>query len=186
MMARFFRPRLGVSAAAAVLGAAVVLAGCADDSRTLNCPGVAILADAAIRPVLKAAAAATDPSAVLYTVQATDIETSCKLDRRRGQTDSNVSLTFRATRPPNGQPAHYVVPYFLAINQGERVISKRMFNVAIDFTPGASSVTVQTAINDTVLNLDNGRLPMEYQFLVGMQLSADEQLYLKTVGPYAP
>jgi hypothetical protein len=186
MMARFSRPRLGVPAAVMVFGAAVALAGCADDSRTLNCPGVAILADAAIRPVLKAGAVPTDPSAVLYTVQATNIETSCKLDRRRGQTDSDVSLSFRATRPPSGQPAHYVVPYFLAINQGERVINKRMFSVVIDFAPGASSVTVQTAINNSVLNLDNGHLPMEYQFLVGMQLSADEQVYLKAVGPYAP
>jgi len=185
-MARFSRPRLGVPAAAVVLGAGLALAGCADDSRALNCPGVAILADAATRPVLKAGAAATDPSAVLYTVRATDIDSSCTLDRRRGQTDSNVSLTFRATRPPSGQPAHYVVPYFLAINQGERVINKRMFNISIDFAPGASSVTVQTAINNTVLNLDNGRLPMEYQFLVGMPLSAEEQAYLKTVGPYTP
>jgi hypothetical protein len=185
-MARFSLTRLGVPAAAVVLGAMAALAGCANDARTLNCPGVAILADAAIRPVLKAGAVATDPSAVLYKVQATDIETSCNLDKRRGQTDSNVSLTFRATRPPSGQPAHYVVPYFLAINQGERVINKRMFNVVIDFAPGASSVTVQTAINNTVLNLDNGHLPMEYQFLVGLQLSADEQAYLKAVGPYAP
>jgi hypothetical protein len=186
MMPRFSRPRLGVPAALAVFGAAMALAGCADDSRRLNCPGVAILADASTRPVLKTGAVPTDPSAVLYTVQATDIQTSCTLDRRRGQTDSNVSLTFRATRPPSGQPAHYVVPYFLAINQGERVINKRVFSVVIDFAPGASSVVVQTAVNDSVLNLDNGHLPMEYQFLVGMQLSADEQTYLKAVGPYIP
>ena len=184
-MARFFSPRLGVLAVAA-FGAAAVLAGCADDSRALNCPGAAILADAAIRPVLKPGAAATDPAAVLYSVQALDIETNCRLDQRRGITDSNVGLTFHATRPPSGQPAHYVVPYFLAINQGVRVLNKRVFNVTIDFAPGASSVTVKTAVNDTVLHLDNGHLPLEYQFLAGMQLSADEQAYLKTVGPYTP
>lgn len=184
-MSRFSRPRLGVFAAVAVTGAALALAGCANDARNLNCPGVAILADAATRPVLKAGAVA-DPSALLYTVHAMDIDTSCSLDRRRGETLSNVSLTFRATRPPSGQPAHYVVPYFLAINQGERVLNKRVFNVVIDFAPGASSVTVQTAVNDTLLKLDNGHLPMEYQFLVGLQMSADEQAYLKTMGPYTP
>jgi hypothetical protein len=183
MMARFSRPRLAVLAAC---GAALALAGCRDDSRALNCPGVAILADAATRPALKAGAAPTDPAAVLYTVQAVDIESSCVLDARRGQTDSNISLTFRATRPPSGQAAHYVVPYFLAVNQGERVINKRLFNIAIDFAPGVSSVVVQTAINDNQLKLDNGRLPMEYQFLVGFPLSAEEQAYNKAVGRYTP
>ena len=182
-MARFSRQRLVVLAAVA---AALALAGCRDDSRTLNCPGVAILADAATRPVLKAGAPPTDPASVLYTVQAIDIDSSCRLDARRGETDSNVNVTFRATRPPSSQAAHYVVPYFLAINQAERVINKRSFNIAVDFAPGASSVMVQTSILDTVLKLDNGRLPMEYQFLVGFPLSAEEQAYNKAVGRYTP
>lgn len=185
MMVRFFRPRLGVLAVVA-FGAAALLAGCNNDARTLNCPGAAILADASNRPVLKPGAGNADPAALLYTVQATFIDTSCTLDQRRGVTDSNVDLTFRATRPPSGQPAHYVVPYFLAINQGERVLNKRTFSIVIDFAPGVSSVTVQTAVNNTVLHLDNGHLPMEYQFLAGMQLSADEQSYLNVVGPYTP
>ena len=78
----------------------LVLSGCNDDNRIAQCPGAAILADAAVRPVLKQGAAATDPSAVLYTVRVTGIETNCTLDRRVGQTDSNVTLTFRATRAP--------------------------------------------------------------------------------------
>jgi len=182
-MARFSRSSL---AAVAVCGAALALASCRDDSRTLNCPGAAILADAATRPVLKAGAVPTDPAAVQYSVQVVDIQSSCTLDARRGQTDSNVSLTFRATRPPSGQAAHYVVPYFLAVNQGERVLNKRLFNITVDFAPGASSVTVQTAINDIQLKLDNGRLPMEYQFLAGFPLSAEEQAYNKAVGRYTP
>jgi hypothetical protein len=183
MFARFSRQRLGTVAVAV---AVLALAGCRDDSRSLNCPGVAILADAGTRPVLKAGLAPTDPAAVLYTVQAVDIDTSCRLDARAGQTDSNVSITFRATRPPSGQAAHYIVPYFLAVNQGTRVINKRMFNVVVDFAPGASSVVVQTAINDTVLKLDNGHLPMEYQFIAGFPLSAEEQAYNNAVGRYTP
>ncbi len=165
---------------------AMVLYGCDAVPRTFNCPGSALLADAATRPVLKPGAAATDPASLLFTVHAVTIDTNCVLDRRAGETSSNVELTFRATRAPSGQAAHYVVPYFLAINQGERVINKRVFNITIDFAPGASEVIVQTAINRTVLRLENGHLPTDYQYLAGLPLSEAEQAYLKSVGPYTP
>ena len=185
-MPRFSRSRLAFRAVPLAVGAVLVLSACNDDNRIAQCPGAAILADAAVRPVLKEGAAATDPAAVLYTVRVTGIETSCSLDRRQGQTDSNVTLTFRATRAPNGQAVRYTVPYFLAINQGQRIINKRAFNVQIDFGPGVSSVTVQTAINSTVLKLENGHLPTDYQFLAGMPLSETEQAFVKTMGPYTP
>jgi hypothetical protein len=172
-------------AAMAVLGM-LALSGCSDSRASLNCPGAAILADVAARPVLKPGAAPTDPAALLYTVQATNIETSCTLDVRRGITTSDVTLTFRGTRPPSGQAAHYVVPYFLVINQEARVINKRMFNIVIDFLPGASIVTAQTTIANTELHLENGHLPQDYQFLAGFPLSDAEQAYNKAVGPYTP
>jgi hypothetical protein len=184
MMPGFSRFRFTILPAVAAFAA--VLSGCNDSPRAFNCPGSAILADAATRPVLKPGAAATDPAALLFTVHAVTIDTDCVLDRRAGETDSNITLAFRATRAPNGQAAHYVVPYFLAINQGERVINKRLFNMEIDFAPGASTVTVETAIRRTVLRLENGHLPTDYQFLAGFQLSDTEQAYLKSVGPYTP
>ena len=183
MMPGFSRFKL---AALAALAATASLSGCSDSRNTLNCPGMAILADAAVRPVLKPGMAATDPSAVLYTVRVQNIEGSCTLDRRAGETTSDLTLTFRATRAPSGQAAHYVIPYFLAINQAERVINKRVFNLRLDFAPGASSVTVQVAVPQTTLKLENGRLPTDYQFLAGLQISDAEQAYRKTMGPYTP
>lgn len=179
-------PRSRFAALSALVAFSTAFSGCNDTPRIVSCPGSAILADAATRPVLKPGAAATDPAALLYTVHAITIDTNCVLDRRAGETNSNIDLTFRATRTPNGNAAHYVVPYFLAVNQGERVINKRVFNVVFDFAPGASAITVQTAVNNTVLRLENGHLPSDYQFLAGLQLSDAEQAYLKSVGPYTP
>ena len=180
MMPRFSR-------AVATLGALMVLIGCNNDTRFANCPGAAILADLAARPVLKpGATVATDPSALLYTVSLVDISTKCSLDIRAGQTQSSVELTFRATRSPSGRAASYSVPYFLAINQAERVINKRQFNAQFAFTPGSSSVTFQTAVDGTTLKLENGRLPTDYQFLAGMDLSDAERAYVTAMGPYKP
>jgi hypothetical protein len=179
MMPRFFR-------AATALSALLALADCSNDQRFVNCPGAAILADLATRPVLKPGAAAADPSSLLYTVSVVDISTTCSLDIRQGQTVSSVEITFRATRAPSGQAAHYVVPYFLAINQAERVINKRQFNAQFDFTPGSASVTFKTAVDGTTLKLENGRLPTDYQFLAGMDLSDAERAYVMAMGPYTP
>jgi hypothetical protein len=61
-----------------------------------------------------------------------------------------------------------------------------VFNLRIDFAPGASSVTAQTAITQTTLRLENGHLPTDYQFLAGLQISDAELAYRKTMGPYTP
>jgi hypothetical protein len=62
------------------LGAALALAGC--NERIVVCPGIAVLADAATRPVLKPGSAGVDPSAVLYTVEMTGISQKCRARRR--------------------------------------------------------------------------------------------------------
>jgi hypothetical protein len=123
---------------------------------------------------------------VLYTISLTDIQTSCVLDAHAGQTDSNVTVSFRATRAPSGQAAHYLVPYFLAINQGERVLNKRQFTAEVNFAPGAASVSFQTAITSTVLKLDNGHLPTEYQFLAGFEISDTERAFRAAMDRYVP
>jgi len=171
MMPRIFRPAL------AVLGAAFLLAGC-NNPRVTLCPGAAILADTAIRPVLKPGAVAADPSALLYTVEMTGVTQGCRLDTRAGEATSEIRLSFRATRMPTGQPARYVVPYFVAVNQGERIISKRAFNITLDFPAGATVVTFSTEIAGSVLKLENGRLPTDYQYLAGLEVSEAERGYL--------
>jgi hypothetical protein len=172
MRHRIFRPAL------AVLGAALALAGC-NTQRVTLCPGAAILADAAIRPVLRPGTVNADPSALLYTVEMTGVEQSCSLDTRAGEANSDIRLTFRATRAPTGQPARQVVPYFVAVNQGERIITKRAMNITLDFPAGAAVVTFSTAIDSSVLKMENGRLPTDYQYLAGLEMNAAERGYLQ-------
>ncbi len=179
MRHRIFRPAL------AVLGAVLLLAGC-NGPRVILCPGAAILADAAIRPVLRPGTVNADPSALLYTVEMTGVEQSCSLDTKAGEADSNVRISFRATRAPTGQAARYVVPYFVAVNQGERIIIKRVLNITLDFPAGAAVVTFSTAIDGSVLKLENGRLPTDYQYLAGLEMDAAERGYLQARSRKSP
>lgn len=175
MMPRIFR------IAFAVLGGALLLAGC-NAPRVILCPGAAILADTAIRPVLKPGAVAADPSSLLYTVEMTGVTESCRLDTRAGEATSDIRFNFRATRAPTGQAARYTVPYFIAVNQGERIITKRVINLTVDFPAGAAVVTFSTTFDRSVLRMESGRLPTDYQYLAGLEISAAERAYLLASG----
>jgi hypothetical protein len=184
MKPRFLLPNFKW-AAMAVLGAALALAGC-NGPRIVLCPGASILADTATRAVLKPGSAAIDPTAVLYTVEVTAINQTCSLDTRLGQSDSNIRISFRATRTPTGQAARYTVPYFLVINQAERIINKRVFNATVDFPAGASAIVFETSITDSKLKFENGRLPSDYQYLAGLELNETERAYLQAMGRVTP
>ena len=183
MMPRFLMPGFP-RAALALLGAALALSGC--NERLTICPGVAVLADAAVRPVLKPGSAAVDPSAQLYRVEVTNISQRCVLDVQDGQSDSNIRISFRASRAPTGQAARYSVPYFVAVNSADRIITKRGFTATVDFPPGAAMVTFETTVNSAVLKFENGRLPSEYQFLAGLEMSDAERAYVKAMGNVTP
>ena len=171
-------------AAMALLGVLTLL-GC-NNQRANICPGLAILSDAATRPVLKPGSAAVDPSALVYTVEMTGISQTCNLNTLSGESTTNIRISFRAIRAPSGQAARYIVPYFLAVNQAERIVIKRAFSVAVEFPAGASAVTFDAAINRSVLKLENGRLPVDYQYLAGLEVSPTEISYLQAMGRVTP
>src|ERR1019366_3866115 len=96
---------------------------------------------------------------------------------RLGETTSTLTLNFRATRPPSRDAASYSLPYFVAVNQAERVLSKQMSILRFDFAPGATSTTAQETISKLVVTLENGHLPTDYQFLSGLQISDAQRAY---------
>jgi hypothetical protein len=167
-----------------VLGAALALAGC-NNNRVVLCPSAAILADTAAETVFRPGAPA-DPSGEVFTAYMVTIATDCELDKTAGQSKSSINLTFRAVRPPAADAATYSLPYFLAVNQGERLISKQMLNVKFQFAPGATVATADASFDYLPIDLENGHQPNEYQWLAGFQLSDAQRAYNKKTGPYLP
>ncbi len=168
-----------------LFGSVLLLSGC-NGPRLVPCPAAAILSDTATRPVLKPDSTGTDPSALLYTMEVTAISQTCSLNIRDGESTSNIRMSFRAMRAPSGQAARYVVPYFVAVNQAERIINKRVYNATVDFAPGVASVVFETQLTNTVLRFENGRLPTDYQYLAGLEVSEVERSYLAAMGRFAP
>lgn len=166
------------------LAAPLILMGCGDKAVVL-CPSAAVLTDTATETVFRPGAPA-DPSGEAFTATLTDASTDCLFDKVAGETTSSLTLNFRATRPPSRDAASYSLPYFVAVNQAERVISKQMFTVHFDFAPGATSTTTQEPISQLIVTLENGHLPTDYQLLSGLQISDAQRAYNQKYGRYLP
>jgi hypothetical protein len=169
--------------AAAILSA-VWLTGCESENKLANCPSAAVLAPASTLTAFPPNAA-KDPAAALYTVGLVDAKTDCELDPEEGQTESSLELTFRAKRSAADQAATYKVPYFVAVVQGTRVLSKRIFWINFGFSAGEKSTSFQDSVASTVINLENGKKPYDYELISGIQLTHEQLEYNKSVGRYA-
>lgn len=169
----------------AVLGLALLpLAGC-NTSKVNFCPVPVILADAS-QLVIFREGAPQDLSGEAYRVSLAGTRTSCQINRKTGETDSSLTLTFRATRAPVADGAHYTVPYFVAVTRGDQLIEKRILNVSFDFAPGASVATFEEAPDDFDITLESGHQPYEYQLMAGFQMTPAQVDYNKRMGRFAP
>ena len=169
----------------AVAAASLGLLGCTSSANVVLCPNAAILADTATETVFRAGAPA-DLSGELFTANMTTATTQCRFDKTQGTTYSSLDLGFRATRAPSPDPASYSLSYFVAVNQAERVISKEMYTVRLNFAPGAATATAEESIDQTVINLERGHLPDDYQLLSGFQLTEAQRAYSQKMGHYLP
>ena len=171
------------AAVAAILSTAW-LAGCGSDTKVVNCPSAAALAPTSTLTAFEPGAP-KDPADALYTVGVVNVTTDCNFDSDAGTTESTLELTFRAKRKDAGKAATYKVPYFVAVTEGTRILSKRIFWVNFDFSSGESTTEFHDSVGSTVINLENGKKPYDYELLAGLQLTHDQLEYNKSIGRYA-
>ena len=174
------KTRLSLLALCAGLG----LAGCNQPNLAL-CPAGAILADTASHTLFRPGAP-TDLSGEVLTARLTDFKTGCTFDKQAGSTYSDVTLSFRATRPPSADAAHYSLDYFITVSSEVRILDKKMYRVSFDFAPGATVATAEESPPRVTVNLERGHQPADYQLLAGFQLTEAELNYNRRMGRYLP
>jgi len=171
---------------AAIALAAMALSGCGSDSKqALTCPSAAIIAPAESLTTFKKGMH-NDPKGELYTVGLIDVKTDCTLDIDNGTTDSTLALRFRAKRAESQSEASYRVPYFVAVSLDGKVLAKRDIWVNFGFRAGEETSVFRGEVESTVINLENGKKPYEYQLVIGLQLTHDQLEYNKKMSRFAP
>ncbi len=170
-------------AALAAVAAVAFLAGCSSSNKVKMCPTAGILVPTssltAFRPGMQ-----NDPAGVLYTAGVDSVKTDCDFDSDNGTTDSSLDISFKATRPPNTEETSYKVPYYVAVAQEGRILTKHDFWVTFTFPAGAASTTFTDTVASTFVTLMNGKKPYDYEILVGMQLTHDQLDYNNKSGHY--
>jgi hypothetical protein len=177
---RIVRP-LGATALAAL-----ALAGCSSDKpKAPTCPYAAVIVPTSTLTTFKPGMH-NDPSGELYTVGITNVRTDCTLDADNGTTDSTLALSFKAKRTASPNSASYRVPYFVAVVLDGKVLAKHDIWANFGFAPGNATTVFDDEVASTVINLENGRKPYEYEIVVGLQLTHDQLEYNKKMSRFAP
>jgi hypothetical protein len=159
----------------------LLLAGCS--SRILICPVPAILADTQSVTLFRPGTT-PDLANELFTVSLVNATNDCTYNTRDGLVRASLELTFRATRSPTNEAATYSVPYFVAVNEGAKIYSKRLYTLKFTFAPGAAVATITQAPDDVQIKVANGKLPWNYQQLTGFQMTAAQIDYNKSRSRY--
>ena len=165
---------------------AVLLAGCQSTIEKNSCPVVTILQTTSAMTVFKDGYQG-DPSGKLYAIQATRVSSSCDFDRDEGVSNSDIDVTFRATRTPTGDASSYTFAYYVAaVQDGSAVLSKQAYTGTFAFAPGEASTEFSVNVPSTVIKLANGVKPYQYSIVVGLQLTKEQLDYQNRTGSFAP
>ena len=165
------------------VAAVLVAAGCSN--RIVVCPVPAILADTANVTVMRPGAV-PDLANELYSVSLINAESDCAFNQRTGVIKSSLDLTFRATRAPSADAATYSVPFFVVVHENNKLFSKHIYQLRFTFAPGAATATIKQSPDETSIQLENGKLPWNYQLLAGFQLTPEQIAYNEKKGRYLP
>ncbi|MBS0471531.1 MAG: hypothetical protein JSR60_10700 [Proteobacteria bacterium] len=171
---------------AALAGLALLLTGCQTAKQRALCPAVSILATTSNLTKFKEGLQG-DPSGVQFTIEMIAVKPSCDVDVDEGTTDSDIDITFRATRPPNGDQAHFTAPFYVApLLDGKTILDKKMLATAFTFQPGETSITFKENVPSTLIKFANGVKPYQYSIVVGLQLTPEQLTYSKNHGRFGP
>jgi hypothetical protein len=165
--------------------AGLLLSGCGLRTIVKMCPVASVLADTESYPFFRPGMDG-DPAGEAFNAKIVGVTTDCDYDARLMRSDSDAEVMFRATRTPTGEAATYSVPYFLAVTYAGEIRTKKNFSVEFTFAPGASTAEFSQDVESIVNQVEPGKLPFDYQILVGMQLSEAQMNYNKLMGRYTP
>jgi hypothetical protein len=168
---------------AGIAAAAALLAGCIA-AKTDNCPTMAALLDASSQTIFRQGTS-PDPANVLYNVRIVDVSGKCDFNKKKRSADTDLTVTFRATRAPSGEAAQYSANYFVGITEGsDRILTRQAYTVPFEFAPGEATITFTDEVKSAYLAAKYGSLPYDYQVLVGLQITKEQLEYNRNKGNY--
>jgi hypothetical protein len=150
------------------------LAGCAQDTQSprMFCPQVAVLQQA--QTLTAFLPGHSDVASQVTTAQITGVAGSCALDD-----NNHLIVKFQAGFTASNGPANngntLTLPYFVAIANGEDIVSKTDYTITLPFEGNSS--TAQATSKPVKVDLSNEHASKNIQILVGFELTQDQLDY---------
>jgi hypothetical protein len=164
--------------------AALAVSSCANEKKIDFCPGMTSVLDAYMASTFKPGAPPL-PTNALYTVEIVNVKGNCSFDKQGKTSDSNLQISFGATRALPGDAVQYTVPYFVAVTQGETIITKTLRKATFSFAAGEKFASFEDDIDSVALVTDGEKKPYDYQILVGLQLTREQLDYNRKFGLFS-
>jgi hypothetical protein len=152
------------------------LAACSSDPATtapMFCPSVAVLQQA--QNLTSFEPGRTDVAAQITTAQITGVAGSCTLEPDKHLLHVKFQAGFAASNGPANHGAPLSLPYFVAITDGQNIISKSDYSIPLSFD-GNESIA-QATTKPIKIDLSNRRANRDIQVLIGFELTQDELDY---------
>jgi predicted small lipoprotein YifL len=162
-------------AALPILLTLLALAACGDDSDSPKffCPAVAVLQPTGqLTEFLPASENIPDE---ITSASITGVAGDCASEPDKHAVKVKFQVGFTATNGPANKADKLTLPYFVAIVEGERIISKQIYSIPVSFD-GNASIADATSKPLTVELPDTPRNDRT-QVLVGFQLTPEQQVY---------
>ena len=140
------------------------------------CPRVAVQQQTQVRTTFLPGR--SDVAAQITTARITGVAGACDLKKKKNLLEVKFQAGFAASNGPANQGAAITLPYFVAITQGDSVISKTDYSIALTFNGNAS--TAQATSKPVTVELPNTPDSATIQILVGFEMTQDELNYAAT------
>ncbi|WP_207537614.1 hypothetical protein [Sabulicella rubraurantiaca] len=168
-----------------VAAVALALAGCGSgrlEDRLVACPQLSLPADAAdltrYRP-----GAPPDLSTLVLDARITAVDGNCRRGRRDRSVDATVSVRMRVDRGPAATTRTAELPWFIAVVEGDNVLSRQGFVLPVTFAPNTTRAELATPSIEIAFPVREGRRIQDLRILVGFRLSPEELALNRRRGP---
>jgi hypothetical protein len=169
-------PRLRLFLRAAALAALAALPACAPERDQFPpvCPGVAFLTPTADLAVYRPGSNGRDLTALMIAGRMQGIQGRCQTGQAKNTVEAYVTVGATMSRGPAMPGNKAIVPVFVAVTEGDRILDKRVYNLTATFPSNVDSVNIATPEVFMVLPVSREKSAAAYSILAGFQLSPNE------------
>ena len=163
----------------------MALAGCSParmEDLLVTCPSLLLPADVADL-TRYAPGAQPDLSTTELDARITAVDGNCRRGRRDRSVEATVSLRMQVDRGPAAPGRAAQIPWFVAIVDGDQVLSRSRFVLPVTFAANTTRASVQTNSVEVSFPVREGARVQDMRIMVGFALSPEEVALNRRRGP---